>query len=247
MIEKIGIIGDVHSEHARLQLALLWLERQAVDVVVCTGDIADGKGCIEQTWRLLHSAGVQTVVGNHDRWLLTDTQRHVAHAQHRAEVSDAGLAFLASLPKVLQLQTLGGELRLCHGVAENDMAKVWPGTEHTAIKRSPELDVWLDEDQPPAFVVNGHMHFRTLIDFNHSYLLNAGTLKGRYAGVSVLDLARREVCGYNVVDDDSIHATQQHNLDERRTRRVWRSTQCFDGAWQPVTLHRQATELRQSA
>ena len=72
MIHKIGIIGDVHSEHKRLVQALHWLERQHVDAVICTGDIADGPGCIEQCWRALESAQVYTVAGNHDRWLLTE-------------------------------------------------------------------------------------------------------------------------------------------------------------------------------
>ena len=67
-------------------------------------------------------AYVYTVAGNHDRWLLTDQQRHVRNAHCRARVSDQGQVFLESLPKVICLNTAGGELRLCHGVAEDDMA-----------------------------------------------------------------------------------------------------------------------------
>ena len=101
MIEKIGIIGDVHSEHRRLQQALGWLEQQAVDAVICTGDIADGRGCIEESWRALASAHVHTVAGNHDRWLLTDQQRHVQNAHFRTRVSEQGQVFLENLPKVI--------------------------------------------------------------------------------------------------------------------------------------------------
>ena len=87
MIGRIGIIGDVHSEHLRLKQALGWLEQQSVDAVICTGDIADGQGCIEQCWRALASAQVHTVAGNHDRWLLDDENRHVRNAQFRTGVS----------------------------------------------------------------------------------------------------------------------------------------------------------------
>ena len=244
MINKIGIIGDVHSEHGRLRRALDWLEGQSVDAIVCTGDVADGRGCIEQSWRALQSARVYTVSGNHDRWLLADSVRHVAHAQSRAHVSEKGIEFLSGLPKVVRLDTLGGELRLCHGVAEDDMAKVWPGTEATAIRRSEELDGWLAEPNGPAFVINGHMHFRTLIDFKHCHLVNAGTLKGAYAGVTVLDLLSRKLSSVNLDDDGSVYRSQCHSLDERSNRRIWNNTAAFDGRWQPVSLHR--TDARQA-
>lgn len=238
MIQKIGIIGDVHSEHGRLRRALDWLEQQSVDAIVCTGDVADGRGCIEQSWRALQSARVHTVSGNHDRWLLTDSVRHVAHAQCRAQVSEKGIEFLSRLPKVVRLETLGGELRLCHGVAEDDMAKVWPGTEATPIRRSEELDEWLAESTGPSFVINGHMHFRTLIDFERCFLINAGTLKGERPGITLLDMHARQVAGFNLLDDGRVCATQRYSLDGRSDRTVWTSTAAFDGRWRPISMHR---------
>ena len=240
MIHKIGIIGDVHSEHKRLVQALHWLERQHVDAVICTGDIADGPGCIEQCWRALESAQVYTVAGNHDRWLLTEQKRHVRHAHHRSQVSERGLAFLSGLPKVVHLNTAAGQLRLCHGIAEDDMAKVWPGTESTSIRRSEALDQWLSESCPPQFVINGHMHFRTLIDFDDCFLVNGGTLKGDWAGITVLDLKARQVAGFNLLDDGQVSATRHYSLDERADRRIWPSTAAFDGFWQPTSMHRAA-------
>ena len=240
MIEKIGIIGDVHSEHRRLRQALDWLERQAVDAVICTGDIADGRGCIEECWRALAHAQVHTVAGNHDRWMLTDQQRHVRNAHLRTRVSEQGLAFLKSLPKVIRLNTACGELRLCHGVGDDDMAKVWPGTETTAIRRSEVLDAWLAESESPGFVINGHMHFRTLIDFERCFLINAGTLKGERAGITLLDMRTRQVAGFNLLDDGRVCATQRYSLDGRSDRRVWSSTAAFDGRWVPTSMHRRA-------
>jgi predicted phosphodiesterase len=240
VIEKIGIIGDVHSEHRRLHQALDWLERQAVDAVICTGDIADGRGCIEECWRALAQAQVHTVAGNHDRWLLTDQQRHVRNAHFRTRVSEQGLVFLKSLPKVIRLNTACGELRLCHGVGDDDMAKVWPGTETTAIRRSEVLDAWLAESGSPRFVINGHMHFRTLIDFERCFLINAGTLKGERAGITLLDMRTRQVAGFNLLDDGRVCATQRYSLDGRSDRRVWSSTAAFDGRWMPTSMHRRA-------
>jgi predicted phosphodiesterase len=237
VIQKIGIIGDVHSEHRRLRQALDWLEQQSVDVVVCTGDVADGRGCFEQSWRALESARVHTVAGNHDRWLLTDKVRHVPHAQCRSQISDQGIEFLSTLPKVVCLETAAGELRLCHGVAEDDMAKVWPGTEETPIRRSEQLDDWLAEGRCPAFVINGHMHFRTLIDFDNCHLVNGGTLKGERAGITLLDLKLREISSFNLLDNGSICPARHYSLDERSSRRIWHNTAAFDGCWRPIALH----------
>lgn len=211
-----------------------------MDAVVCTGDIADGRGCIEQCWRTLASAQVYTVAGNHDRWLLSDQHRHMRNAHLRTRVSEDGLSFLNSLPKVVRLETAGGELRLCHGVAEDDMAKVWPGTETTAIRRSDLLDDWLAEPRAPAFVVNGHMHFRTLIDFDSCYLLNGGTLKGQQPGITVLDIVARQVTGFNLLDDGDVWATRHFSLDDRSDRRIWSSTAAFDGRWRPISMHRRS-------
>ncbi|MBT3694913.1 MAG: metallophosphoesterase, partial [Gammaproteobacteria bacterium] len=77
MKNKIGIVGDVHAEDKRLGLTLSWLEKQGVDTIVCTGDVADGRGDIDATCALLARNNVRTVAGNHDRWLLTDKARHV--------------------------------------------------------------------------------------------------------------------------------------------------------------------------
>ena len=51
------------------------------------------------------------------------------------------------------------------------------------------------------------MHFRTLIDFDNCFLINAGTLKGDWAGITVLDLKTREVAGFNLLDDGQVSAT----------------------------------------
>ncbi|RZO29019.1 MAG: metallophosphoesterase, partial [SAR116 cluster bacterium] len=46
-MERIGIIGDVHAEHRRLETALRVLKDEQVDVVLCTGDLADGRGDLD--------------------------------------------------------------------------------------------------------------------------------------------------------------------------------------------------------
>ena len=125
-IKKLGVIGDVHSEHHRLKATLAHLEGLDTDAIVCTGDIVDGIGCPNESIKLLDSASVFTVRGNHDRWILEDKARHIKDAHSVTELSEESLSYLASLPSQVTLDTIRGKLLLCHGVADDDLRKVWP-------------------------------------------------------------------------------------------------------------------------
>ena len=238
MAKKIGIIGDVHAEDAALASAIDWLDKKNVDVIVCTGDIADGLGDINAACNILASNSVLTVAGNHDRWLLTDKARHVENAHQKSGVFDSTLDFLDGLPKTLSVRTHVGELLLCHGVIDDDLAKIWPGTATTEVKRSLSFDKLLSRsNNVPSFLVNGHMHFRTLIDFEACKLINAGTLKGLYSGLSILDLDAQTLNGFDFAPGGMILPSQNHLVARSDGRRVWRDTQAFDGHWEPVVLH----------
>lgn len=233
-VHRVGVIGDVHGEHERLDVVLDWLTGQSVDAVICTGDIADGRGCINRSCALLRDAGVLTVAGNHDRWLLQDRVRHVADAHRLEDVDDASVGFLRGLPQVLELDTVAGRLLLCHGIGSNDLGKVWPGTARSAIRRSTELDELLAAGRH-RFIINGHLHFRVLIDFHAALVMNAGTLKGDRAGVSVVDFTAGTVTAFAITGGRPLPGNV-HELQPADGRRVWRDTAEFDGRWEPVLL-----------
>lgn len=235
MIRRLAVIGDLHGEHDRLARALEWLHGQRLDAIVCTGDVADGRGCINLCCDLLRAAEVATVAGNHDRWLLDDRVRHIPDAHARSELSAQSREFLAGLPRQIECRTVLGRLLLCHGVADNDLAKVWPGTEKTASQSNADLDRLLEDGQY-RFLINGHMHFRVLIDFSNLLLLNAGTLKGERGGISVVDFAGGVVAAFEVGDAGAPERVSEYALDAER-RRVWRDTQEFDSNWTPAMLY----------
>jgi predicted phosphodiesterase len=233
---RIGVIGDVHAEHARLARALDWLIGQRLDAVLCTGDVADGVGCIDQSCALLRDAGVLTVAGNHDRWLLTERMRHVADAHHAEDLADATLDYLSSLPRTRELDTVAGRLLLCHGIGEHDMGKVWPGTRGPdSVRRSEALDTLIAADRH-RLIVHGHLHYRVLIDFESLSVINAGTLKGPQPGVSIIDFEAGTVAAFDLDGHAVPRERVAHSLVPEPPRRVWRSTADFDGCWQPVLL-----------
>lgn len=237
-MKRIGIIGDVHAEHLRLSAALAFLREAEVDWILCTGDLPDGRGDLDICCQLLQQQGVMTVAGNHERWFLQDKVRHVEDAHLRCQASTETIAYLSSLPQTHRIDTVDGELLLCHGILDDDLAKIWPGSENSASRCSAPLDELLQQDAPPRFLVNGHMHFRTVIDFPQTQVINGGTLKGQFAGFSLLDIEAQCIQSFNFAGEQEVEAAGTLDLATRQDRRIWQSTGEFDGVWQPVMLHR---------
>ena len=233
---RLGIIGDVHAECARLEAALEHLIGRGVDAILCTGDLADGKGCVNRCCALLEAAGVLCVAGNHERWILEDRVRHIPDAHAPEALEERTRAFLEGLPATREVATARGPLLLCHGVGETDHRKVWPGSPRMSVKRSHELDALVAENHY-RLIVNGHLHYRMILDFEALQLVNAGTLKRDHRpGFLEVDLEAGEVAFLGFGEDLGVHEQGRHRLDGH-DRRVFRDTRCFDGDWTPFPLY----------
>ena len=236
-VRRVGVIGDVHAEHARLEAVLDFMSAANVDGIWCTGDLADGAGDVDVCCELLRGARVSAVAGNHDRWLLANRMRGVPHAHALDALSCASREFLAALPTTRTIDTVRGAALLCHGVGDNDMRKVWPGSTRMPIERSCELDALID-GQRVRYVVNGHLHYRIVVNFERLTLVNAGTLRGDHRpGVSIVDFGTGEVSAFEFGPELGLQRVAEREIDAVDGRRVWRDTQEFDGAWTPVTLY----------
>ena len=231
---RIAIIGDVHAHHDHLHRVLRWLEDNPVDQTLCTGDLADGAGCLATCCDLLMSANVATVAGNHDRWLKQNRVRHVDEAHFWEELDGATRRFFDDLPSTREVATQDGLLLLCHGVAERDMAKVWPGSERLSAIRSDRLDALLSERRY-RFIVNGHTHFRHVIDFEHTQVINAGALVGPRPGFVCLDMDAERIESYDL-DEAGIRLARTVPLIDPE-RPSWQTTQDFDHDWNPALLY----------
>jgi predicted phosphodiesterase len=228
---RLGLIGDVHGEADRLAAVLDHLHARDVDAILCTGDVPDGPGCINRCCALLEDAGVLCVAGNHERWLLTDRVRHVPDAHVAEQLDDRSRAFLQALPPTREVDTAAGPLLLCHGIGEEDHRKVWPGSERLGPERSRTLDAIIAEDRV-RWLVNGHLHYRMILDFAGLTLVNAGTLNARHRppGFIELDLAAGEAIFLGLDDDAGVREQVRHPLVDH-DRRVFTDTRDFDGDW----------------
>ncbi len=70
--KKIGLISDVHATAGPLEEALSIFAKEGADTVFCAGDIAGYGEELDKTIEILMAHRCQTILGNHDVWLLND-------------------------------------------------------------------------------------------------------------------------------------------------------------------------------
>ncbi|WUI00394.1 metallophosphatase family protein [Spirillospora sp. NBC_00431] len=188
---RLGILGDVHCDDVVLAQAIERVRTARVDEIVCVGDIADGRGSFDNCCELLRSHGVQTVRGNHDRWLLEGKYRGPGPATKPADVAPASMAFLAGLPPTRTLDTPAGPLLVCHGLGDNDLFKLPTGEPTPEV--AAEMDAFVASTDA-KWVVNGHTHRPLVRAWREVVFINAGTLRrGHDPVVLLLDLRTQHI------------------------------------------------------
>ena len=174
-LRRIGVLGDIHCEEARLVTALEFFQSQHLDLLCAVGDLVDGPGDPNRTIQLLLEHQVLCVRGNHERWLMAGEMREMAEASVRAEVELDTWEFLDTLPLTRKLSTVAGTAMLCHGLGLDDMAGVWPRDDSPTLHANYAL--WqLVNRREYQFVINGHTHQRLVRSFGELTIINAGTL-----------------------------------------------------------------------
>lgn len=200
---RIGLIGDVHTEYARLRTAVAHLRSHEVDLIVCTGDVPDGASTpadVDRCCALLRDEGVLTVCGNHDRWLQDGEMRDLSGATTHDELSAKTLQYLATLPTTFDIATPFGLVMLCHGLGDNDMAQVQAHERGKELDDNEALQLLLNAARYRA-VINGHTHKAGVIELEGLTLINAGTLRrDRSPCCSVADFGAGEVVFYDITD-----------------------------------------------
>jgi len=189
---RLGLVGDVHAEDTLLRLALERLAADGAEAVLCTGDIVDGQGDVDECCRLLQEHGVLAVRGNHDRWFLAGKNLALPHAT--THVAPTSQRYLAALPTTVELSTAGGPLLLCHGVGENDMAAVKPDDLGYALEANLDLQRLIEQAPQGLLVVAGHSHVPMVRRLGPLVLVNPGTLmRGQTPAFLQLDRATETV------------------------------------------------------
>jgi predicted phosphodiesterase len=183
---RLGILGDVHCEDVALAAARALFAAAGTSYVLAVGDLVDGPGDPHRTLELL--ADVDAVAGNHERWYRHGTLRTLPDALPVGTLGAAHARWVAALPATRTYATPHGELLLCHGIDDDDMATLRPDDLDYAIESNTALQRLLDRGAY-RFVVSGHSHRRMIRKLATTTFINAGTLlRGFEPCVLVLDL-----------------------------------------------------------
>lgn len=213
---RIGLIGDVHAEDDSLAFAIRTLEALGARTLLQVGDIADGPGDLARTVALLREHAVLAVRGNHDRWLLADQLRELPYARRRSATDPAVLEYLAGLPVTREFDSPLGQVLLCHGLGDSDMACVKPDHRDQQLTQNAELCVLIARGRY-RFVLNGHTHKPMLRRVGELMIVNAGTLlRTDERCFTLIDFERGEVSRYRHATTPTTYELGAWTLEQER-------------------------------
>jgi len=185
---RLAALSDIHGNLAALDAVLADIARSGVDLTVNLGDILSGPLWVAETADRLMALELPTIAGNHERQVLTFARdRMIASDAHTAAtISERHRAWLAALPKTLQLAP---EVLLCHGTPHDDliylMETVVPGfagSHAPGVRAATREEVGARlgdamQGVPDALILCGHSHVPRVMQLNDGRLVvNPGSV-----------------------------------------------------------------------
>ncbi len=185
MSVKIGLVSDVHATGAPLKEALSLFKQEGVDTVFCAGDIAGYGEELDQTIELLLEDECQTILGNHDVWLLDNPA-----VEERKWIDP----FFRKLPYVRE-KTIEGKYFYCvHGSPPRslmDGIKLLDVQENISLYAKDLWTNYLDQFSIDVLVV-GHTHQVFAERLGNTLVINPGSTKFNHT-CAILCLPEMEV------------------------------------------------------
>ncbi|MEV0152577.1 metallophosphoesterase family protein [Micromonospora sp. NPDC050686] len=183
MFERVAVLSDIHGALPALEAVLAEPDVAAADLIVLTGDIADGPQPVE-VLDLLAS------LGDRARWVGGNGERELVQARAgrpasydvsdwaAAQLRDDQVARLAGLPPTVTLPVAGlGAVLFCHATPRDD-------EEMVLVDSRPARWAEVFTGLPPEVgtVVCGHTHmpYTRLVD--RRLVINPGSVGMPYGG-----------------------------------------------------------------
>lgn len=168
MTTKIGLVSDVHSSPGPLGQALEIFRREAVDEIICAGDIAGYYATLAPTVELLVQSNCLAIVGNHDQSYLEKTAQ---------EKESSIRSYLQKLPQTLELEVEQKSVFVVHANP--------PSEQHGGIKlldqqgetRQDRKDQWAEtlKDFACDVLIVGHTHQVYAEQLGKVFVVNPGS------------------------------------------------------------------------
>jgi putative phosphoesterase len=178
---KVALISDIHGNWPALEAVLAELQHEAVDQLVCLGDVAAVGPQPHEVIGRLRQLGCPVVKGNTDAWLADDVlwakmkellPRHVAEitAWSLTQITADDCAYLQSLPATYEIDLGAGQALLCYHGSPNSYDDILLATTAAA-----DVDRML-VGSTGTVLAGGHTHVAMLRRHGALILLNPGTV-----------------------------------------------------------------------
>ena len=181
---RVAVLGDIHGNHGALEAALAEIEREGVDAIAITGDLAlNGprpREVLERV-RALDAAGAVVVQGNTDvavadfdysaafPWMedVPAAQRAATEWAHQ-ELDDESLEYLRRLPAERRINADGQMILVCHAS---------PGSQTNGLSADldPSVTVERVSRTDARVIACGHTHVADVRELGAKLICNPGS------------------------------------------------------------------------
>jgi len=174
---RIAIISDIHGNQVALEAVLQDLERQpAIDQLVIAGDLCLNGPCPRQVLEIVQELNCPVLQGNVDLEVVTQApekgeKKRSTAAWTREQIGQAGIDYLASLPRSHHIANPGGtDLLIVHANPLNVEDAIFPNASDST------LEYFLGGlDANIGAMAFGHLHIAYTRQWRHLLLVDVGS------------------------------------------------------------------------
>jgi predicted phosphodiesterase len=178
---RIALLSDIHGNLTALETVLQELTQEAIDQIICLGDVGALGPQPHEVVKRLRGLGCPVVLGNTDAWLLqppvatpasTENQRimYAINAWCAEQLSSADRAYVQAFLPLLELPLDEGRTLLgYHGSPrsfEDVIAAVTPDAEVKTMLAGYSASV----------MIGGHTHIQMIRRYQDAHLVNIGSI-----------------------------------------------------------------------
>ncbi len=168
----VGLISDVHSNAVALEAILLAFEGMGVKKILHAGDVIGYNPYPNETVRLFREYNIISIIGNHDRALITDDASDfnpyaaAALVWTKKALSHENLEYIMKLPNREHLIIDKKRIVLIHGSPRDFDEYIYPENVSAHFLAITKADI----------LVLGHTHVQFKKDYTLGTVLNPGSV-----------------------------------------------------------------------
>ena len=163
---RVGVISDIHANRVALEAVLD--DMPDVDALICAGDVVGYNPWPSDCVGALRQRGMPTVMGNHDRAVVTGTgfagngmaDAGVEHARERLD--ETAMEWLSDLPEERLL--FEGRMKVVHGHPDDPNRYTYPALFSERLLEGEDV------------LVMGHTHVQAHEIYDDGVVMNPGSV-----------------------------------------------------------------------